>query len=52
MSALDTNLLSDSSMEVVPGSLLIAVDVEKGARAVPCCPQEVSEQTQGSSGMR
>lgn len=43
MSALNTNLLTDSSMEVIPGSPLIAVDVEEGERAVLHCLQEVSE---------
>lgn len=47
MSASDTNLLRDSSVEaipgLIPGSSLIAVDVEEGARAVPCCLQDASE---------
>lgn len=43
MSAWDTNLLTDSSVEGIPGSPLIAVDVEEGERAVPCCLQEASE---------
>lgn len=51
MSALDTNLLTDPSVEVIPGSG-IAGDVEEGENlAVSKRPQSMPE-IRGSPGMR
>lgn len=57
MSALDINLLTASRVEVLPGSPLIAVDLEEGARAVSRCLHQAERslsmpQLGGSPGIR
>lgn len=57
MSALGINLLTASRVEALPGSPLIAVDLEEGARAVRYCLHQAETslsipQQGGSPGIR